>query len=225
MKIYIVGSGKLANAILSSEGFRESSQFLKWLPEYVGLKERAVVVHSGSGRELEACMKFCRKTGSVLIELSTGLETERLEPDFPLVVCPNTSILVLRVLYMLKSMGKLFSTYDISIVESHQSAKKSAPGTAYKIAEYLNLPINKIGSIRDPEVQSRELGIEKDFLDKHAYHKITIKDASDEVTIEMKVQGHESYSMGVRKIIDVALTTPLQRKRYNILDLIEEGFL
>jgi hypothetical protein len=107
MRIYIVGSGKLANAILTSEGFRESSQILRWLPEYVRSKERAVVVHAGSGRELKMCMEFCRKTGSVLIELSTGLETETLEPDFPLVVCPNTSILVLRVLSMLKSMGKL----------------------------------------------------------------------------------------------------------------------
>ncbi|MBA4053527.1 MAG: hypothetical protein C0490_02335 [Marivirga sp.] len=49
---------------------------------------------------------------------------------------------------LLKSVGKLFSTYDISIVESHQSAKKSAPGTAYKLA-----------------VQSREVRIERDFLD------------------------------------------------------------
>lgn len=62
-------------------------------------------------------------------------------------------------------MGKLFSTYDISIVESHQSAKKSAPGTAYKLAEYLNFPTNKIKSIRDPEVQSREVRIERGFLD------------------------------------------------------------
>lgn len=69
MRIYITGSGKLANAILSSEEFRESSQVLKWLPEYVGLNERAVVVHAGSGRELEACIEFCRKTGSVLIEI------------------------------------------------------------------------------------------------------------------------------------------------------------
>jgi hypothetical protein len=46
----------------------------------------AVVVYAGSGRELEACMEYCRKTRSVLIELSTGLETERLEPDFPLLL-------------------------------------------------------------------------------------------------------------------------------------------
>jgi 4-hydroxy-tetrahydrodipicolinate reductase len=134
MKNFIVGSGKLAKAILSSDAFRESSHSEKWLPEYAGLNERAIVVHAGSGRELGTCIEFCRKTGSVLIELSTGLETETLDPDFPLVVCPNTSILVLRVLSMLKSMGKLFTTYDISIMESHQSAKKSAPGTAYKFA-------------------------------------------------------------------------------------------
>ena len=74
-------------------------------------------------------------------------------------------------------------------------------------------------------MQSAQLGIEKDFLDKHAFHKINIRDGQDEFTIETKVQGHESYLTGVKKIIDVVLTTPLQKKRYSILDLIEEGFL
>jgi 4-hydroxy-tetrahydrodipicolinate reductase len=220
MRTYIIGSGKLANAILSSGEFRGSPQVLKWLPEYGSLNERAVVVHAGSGRELEAAMAFCRKTGSVLIELSTGLETERLEPDFPLVVCPNTSILVLRVLYMLKSMGKLFSSYDISITESHQSAKTSAPGTAYKFAEYLNVPTEKIESIRDPEIQLKDVRIHKDYLDKHAYHKITIKDGKDQFTLETKVLGHESYSVGVKRILDIVSNTPLLAKRYSILDLI-----
>jgi hypothetical protein len=34
----------------------------------------------------ELLMEFSRKTGSVPIELSTGLETERLDPDFPLLL-------------------------------------------------------------------------------------------------------------------------------------------
>jgi dihydrodipicolinate reductase len=160
-----------------------------------------------------------------LIELSTGLETETLQPDFPLIVCPNTSVLVLRVLVMLKSMGKYFSGSDISIVESHQSTKQSAPGTAYKFAEYLNVPLEKIKSVRDPEIQSRELGIPKKFLDKHAFHRITIREGSDVVAIETSVQGHESYSNGVKKIVDAVLKHPLQKKRYTVLDLIENGWL
>jgi 4-hydroxy-tetrahydrodipicolinate reductase len=224
MKIYIIGSGKLANAILLAGLPIESCEVEKWQPTG-NSNERSILVHAGSGRELKTCFDFCSKTGSVLIELSTGLETETMVPDFPLIVCPNTSILVLRVLFMLKAMGKTFSDNDISILESHQAGKTSAPGTAHRFAEYLHLPIDKIESVRDPDVQSKRLGIKKEYLDKHAFHRIVIRDGLDEFTLETKVYGHESYSAGVKKIIEAVQKTPLQKKRYTVLDLMDSGWL
>ena len=170
-------------------------------------------------------MKSGRRTKTVFIELSTGLETETLRPDFPLIICPNTSILVLKTLNMIKATGRYFENYEISITESHQSTKKTEPGTAYAFANSLKLPPDEIVSIRDRDIQQNTIGIPKEYIDKHAYHKIVIKDGSDEVTIETKVLGHDSYANGVRMIIEAVLKNRLENKRYTILDLIDNNML
>ena len=200
MKILVVGSGKLANAILTSDLSFQSCEILKWESQLQSLNEKAIIVHAGSGRQLKECLDFCSKTKSVFIELSTGLETEKMESDFPLIICPNTSILVLKTLYMLKANGSHFENYEISITESHQSTKKTEAGTAYAFAHSLKFPPEQIISIRKSDIQEDQIGIPKEFLDKHAYHKIVIKDGNDEITIETKVLGHDSYANGVKKI-------------------------
>jgi len=225
LKIIIVGNGKLANAILSSNLSFPNSEILKWDSINKTLNEKSIIVHAGSGRQLEECIKYCEVTDSVLIELSTGLETEKIEPNFTLIICPNTSILILKIITMMKNYGDKFEDYEISITESHQSTKKSAPGTAYSFANILKYPIDKIKSIRDPEIQFNEIGIPNEYLDKHAFHKIIIKDGNDEVKIETKVLGHNTYSKGLNKIIDVVMNHNLERKRYSVVDLIEKNLL
>ena len=225
MRIYVVGSGKLANAILNADLSFQTAEILQWETRYQTLNEKAILVHAGSGRQLRECFEFCERTGSVFIELSTGLETETIEPGFPLIICPNTSILLLKTLHMIKATGRHFEKYEISITESHQSAKTTEPGTAYAFANALKFPIGKIVSIRDPEVQRTEIGIPSAYLGKHAYHKIVIKDGNDEVTIETKVLGHDSYATGVKAIIEMVLNCRLENKRQTILDLIDGGML
>lgn len=225
MKILIVGSGKLANALLGAELQFDSCEMLKWEPQHSKLTEQAIVVHAGSGRQLPECLAFCARTGSVFVELSTGLETESMEPEFPLIICPNTSILVLKTLNLLKIGGHVFEKYDISITESHQAAKTTEPGTAYSFAHSLQIPIEQISSVRIPDIQLNTIGIPAEYIGKHAYHKIVIKDGTDEVTIETKVLGHESYAQGVKKIVEAVLQFPLENKRYTVLDLIGCGML
>ncbi len=225
MKIFVVGSGKLANAILTSDLSFPSCEVLKWETQFQTLSEKAIIVHAGSGRQLEECFEFCVRTKTVFIELSTGLETEKMRPDFPLIICPNTSILLLKTLSVIKVNGRYFENYEISITESHQSTKKTEPGTAYAFANALKFPPEKIVSIRDPEIQQNKIGIPKEYLDKHAYHKIVIKDGNDEVTIETKVLGHDSYSNGVKTIIDTVLRCSLENKKYTVLDLIDNNML
>jgi Dihydrodipicolinate reductase len=225
MKIFIIGSGKLANAILTSNLSLQSCEILKWESQHQALNEKAIIVHAGSGRQLKECFEFCTRTKSVFIELSTGLETEKMKPDFPLIICPNTSILLLKTLNIIKVNGKYFENYAISITESHQSTKKTEPGTAYAFANSLKFPLDKIVSIRDPEIQQNKIGIPKEYLDKHAYHKIVIKDGSDEVTIETKVLGHDSYANGVKTIIETVLKYSLENKKYTIFDLIDNNML
>jgi len=225
IKIFVVGSGKLANAILTSDLSVQSCEIIKWKAEYGALNKKAIIVHAGSGRQLKECFEFCERTQSVFIELSTGLETEEMNPDFPLIICPNTSILVLKTLNMIKANGKHFENYEISITESHQSTKKTEPGTAFAFANSLKFPLDEIVSIRLPDIQENTAGIPKEYLDKHAYHKIVIKDGNDEVTIETKVLGHDSYAKGVKLIIQAVLKNSLDNKKYTILDLIDNGML
>lgn len=225
MKIFVVGSGKLANAILASGLSFPSCEILPWEPAHQSLNERAILVHAGSGRQLQECIAYCERTGAILVELSTGLETETLQPKFTLIVCPNTSLLLLKTLHFMKLYGGFFANNEISITESHQASKTSAPGTAYSFADSLRFPHHKVKSIRDPEVQANIIGIPKEYLDKHAYHKIVIKDGTDEVTLETKVLGHNTYAQGVQKIIEAVLKNTFEPRRYSVIDLIEKGLV
>lgn len=126
---------------------------------------------------------------------------------------------------MIKAHGDYFGDYSITITESHQAAKKTEPGTAYAFASSLQFDPGKIISIRNPEIQRNEIGIPEEFIDKHAYHKIVIKDGYDEVTIETKVLGHDSYAKGVKTIIESVLKNRIENKRYTVLDLIDMKIL
>lgn len=225
MKIFVVGSGKLANAILTSNLSFQSCEITKWETTYQTLNEKAIIVHAGSGRQLEECLEFCSRTKSVFIELSTGLGTEKTKHDFPFIICPNTSILVLKTLNIIKTNSKYFENYEISITESHQSTKKTEPGTAFAFANSLKFPPDRIVSIRDPEIQQNQIKIPKEYLNKHAFHKIVIKDGEDEITIETKVLGHKSYVNGVKKIIETVLKYNLENKKYTVWDLIDNDML
>lgn len=225
MKIFVVGAGKLANAILSAQLSTPACEVLAWEPAFVAGNEKALLIHAGSGRQLNECFDYCQRTHSVLIELSTGLETERMTPSFPLIICPNTSMLVLKMMSILRANGRIFATNQITITESHQAAKVTEPGTAYAFAKSLNFPVDEIVSVRDPEIQQREIGIPHDYLGKHAYHKIVIKDGNDQVTIVTKVLGHNSYASGVKQIIDMVMPLELENKRYSILDLFDTHIL
>lgn len=225
MHLFIVGSGKLATAILNAVADTVHYKVTHWQTHHQNLEDKAILVHAGSGRQLNECIEFCSRTGSVLIELSTGLNTEKINPNFPLIICPNTSILLLKTLMMIKMFGKNFHEYAISITESHQAAKSTEPGTAYNFADSLKVAYNKITSVRDQHVQESELGIPTAYLGKHAYHKISIKNNNEELTIETKVLGHESYVNGVKAIINTCLNHTIENKKYTILDLVESGML
>jgi dihydrodipicolinate reductase len=197
----------------------------KWETEHRLLNETVVILHAGSGRQLNECIAFCARTKSVLIELSTGLETETIEADFPLIICPNTSILLLKTLKMLNTYGGTFHKYEITILESHQATKQTEPGTAYAFAKSLKFPVNKVISVREPEIQRNQIGISEEFLAKHAYHKIVIKDGQDELTIETKVLGHNSYTNGIKKLIEAVQKLNLENRRYTVLEILDSGLL
>jgi len=122
---------------------------------------------------------------------------------------------------MLRAHGRSFAGYSITLTESHQAAKTSEAATALAFADALNFPPAKIHSIRDASIQQYNLEIPVEYLDRHAYHYIVIHDGTDEVTIQTKVLGHQSYARGVKAIVEAVMGYQLENKRYQVLDLID----
>lgn len=219
MNVYIVGSGKLASELLAE---LEVGNVIAW-PD-LPAQERSIVVHAGSGRELKAVTEFCRSTGSTLIELSTGSVLESSQPDFPVILCPNINILMLKFMSMVHSSGAMFQGYNITVTESHQAEKSSVPGTAVYIAESLGQTEEDIRSIRDSEAQ-QAFGIPEQHLARHAVHKIEISDSVCSLSLESQVYGASPYASGVSALIKALDSRLLENRVYAINEFIEKGWL
>lgn len=224
MNIIIVGSGKLANELLYSLKGNDSYPVLPWAD-----KDRAsgksIVVHAGSGRKLDDVIAYCRETGSALVELATGSRVEAITPRFPVVLCPNTNVLMLKFMAMLARNGDMFRGYKISLTESHQAQKSSVPGTAVSMAQALGLASGEILSVRDPAEQEEVLGIPPEHLARHAYHHIVIDDGLCSVTLETRVYGASPYADGVSKIVAAIGARELENRRYDVIEFVENGWI
>ena len=110
--------------------------------------------------------------------------------DFPLVIAPNFSMLLIKFMHMLQEYGRHFQGYDIAILESHQAAKMTTAGTAVEMARSLGLS-DKDVSVRDASVQQHELRAiyPAEFLEQHAVHLIKITDGSSVLTFRTEVMG------------------------------------
>ena len=229
--VYVAGHGKLASKI--EHDFLETSHRLKspvmlvdnW-DNLSGIKSKViqnVIVHCGSGRQLPDVLTYCNTNHVPLIQCSTGITypsnfTNKLE--FILVEAPNLSIPIIKFLYLMEAMGPQFHGYDISITESHQSTKKSVPGTALEIARLLGVEQSHIKSIRDVEVQRNELGIPEENLSQHAIHVIDIFGDGCDITLRTKVYGLDTYLAGLVKI--VYAIDRLSPGRHKLTDLVRQ---
>lgn len=225
MDVIIVGSGKLAQELLEKlPAMACGNNIISW-PAPAGLATRHIVVHAGSGRELDAVLAYCQETGSTLVELSTGMQVGTGPSTFPIVECPNTNILMLKFMSMVARSGHLFKQYPIRLTESHQADKSSTPGTAVQLASSLGLPQDAICSIRDVAIQQEQLQIPAEHSDRHAFHRIEIGDDHGLITLETRVFGSAPYAEGVNQIISAIAATSLEDRHYNILEFIENGWL
>lgn len=222
--IIIAGSGKLATELLTRLDVGGDCQLTHWdgTPPRA---EQAIVVHAGSGRELGAITAFCAATCSPLIELATGSALEGAEPAFPVVLCPNTNILMLKVMYMLELGGHLFRGNPITFTESHQAPKQSVPGTAVSMAQSLGLTAGDIRSVRDTQVQLTSLQIPAAHLGRHAFHRVEIDDGSCSVKLETLVVGESPYVNGVAQIVAATRAHALENRVYAVAEFIRNGWL
>lgn len=224
LMIVVVGSGKLAKELLDLLPGLVPGKVLAWA-DAAPADAPCVVVHAGSGRALEDVVAFCAKTSSTLVELATGSAIANHKTGFPVVVCPNTNILMLKFMAMLATSGHLFKEYGIRVVESHQADKSSVPGTAVSMARSLGLPDGAIRSIRDPREQRDDLGIAPEHLSRHAYHRIEIEDPVCTLSFETRVAGSSPYAQGVARIVQAARSNALENRRYDVMEFIENGWI
>jgi hypothetical protein len=222
--IVVVGAGKLATELLNVLPSMISTKVIAWA-DVAMVEVPCVVVHAGSGRELESVVLYCNKTASTLIELATGSAIANYTVNFPVIVCQNTNILMLKFMAMLATSGHHFNGYNIKVIESHQADKSSVVGTAVSIAKSLGLPRDKIQSIRDPQEQRDLFGIPSEHLSRHACHRIEIEDPVCRLSFETRVFGPSPYAEGVAKIVSAARSNALENRPYDIMDFIENGWL
>lgn len=225
MQVLVVGTGKLATELLGSHRLDPATCRVTAWSDPARTETRSIVVHAGSGRELPAAIEFCRATGSPLVELSTGSELETGSHDFPVVLCPNTNILMLKFMSMLETSGHLFRDCRISVTESHQAGKTSVPGTAVGLGQSLGVPAQDIRSVRDPDEQRDALQIPDDQLGRHAFHRIRIEDRACSLQFESRVYGASPYADGVSRIVETVRQHELEPRRYSVVEFIRNGWL
>lgn len=224
MQVFIAGTGKLATELLDKLSPNNEFAVSPWLSE-AATKGRVIVVHAGSGREIGSISSFCQRTSSVLVELATGSLLEGTQPSFPIVLCPNTNILMLKFMCMLERSGALFKGSQIRITESHQASKTSVPGTAVSMASALGVAASEIISVRNTSQQARDLNIPQDHLGRHAFHRIEIHDGPCAISMETRVYRDSPYASGVQQIISAIQQRELQSRVYSINEFIENGWV
>lgn len=224
MLVTIVGTGKLATELVEHLDVPEGMMLQTWR-DPAPAAGAAFVVHAGSGRQLPEVIASCERTGATLLELSTGSILQEASPGFPLVLCPNTNILMLKFMSMLAASGHLFTGYDISLLESHQQGKTSAPGTALEIAESLGLKPNSIVSERDPSRQMGVLAVPREHLSRHAVHRIRISDEGCSLNLESRVMGSAPYARGVGQLLRALRDRTLERRLYRVEEFISAGWI
>lgn len=224
MQVLIVGSGKLASELLNELSLSAPFTVRPWSSAPSG-QGRSVVVHAGSGRQLDDVIAYCQETNSILIELATGSKIEAASTTFPVVLCPNTNILMLKFMHMLAKSGRLFKGCHIELTESHQAEKRSTPGTAVAIAQSLGLHADNVISVRDREKQVTALHIPSEHLDRHAVHSIAIDDGACHILLETRVYGSSPYADGVSKIVSALAIHPLENCVYAVDEFVEYGWI
>lgn len=225
MVIIIVGAGKLAQELSGYFAQQGTHRVVPWASLNGARHVGAVVVHAGSGRELDEAAAYCLQTQSTLVELATGTDIEQRVLGCPVVLCPNTNILMLKVMAMLADHGRRFAGYTRQLTESHQAGKTSTPGTAVELAEAVGLQRGDIVSVRDAAEQQARWQIPAEHLARHAFHRLVIEDGLSSVTLETRVFGPTPYAEGLARIVEAIAAHRLENRLYKVTEFIANDWV
>lgn len=232
--IYVAGHGKLASKIHTDLKKIAQGQDLliedviNWDHHSSGNADtsRVLCIHAGSGKQYQEMLSYCQNNHTPLFQCSTGIiYPEELFIDIPFIFvdAPNFSVMIVKFLYMLEELGSIFHEYDISVIESHQSAKTSLPGTAREMAKSLAVGPESIKSIRDTEIQQNKFEIPEEHLGLHALHVIDIGTDDCRITFKTQVYGLNPYLVGMAKLLrNIDMLSP---GKYTITDLVRKRII
>jgi dihydrodipicolinate reductase len=192
--ILVAGCGRLAHDLING---------LEALPFTVDKAKARAVIYAGSGRELEAVTTYCHEKGAILIQASTGIEHPS-SPSIPYIIAPNLSLAVLKFIDAIKDFTDHFKGAQITLTESHQKTKQSAPGTAERLKDSLGL--DSYSSIRQEESQKEYFQVPPKHLDRHAIHEVKINLGSAEVRAQVRIMGKEPYIEGAKALLKLDLS-------------------
>jgi 4-hydroxy-tetrahydrodipicolinate reductase len=221
-EVLVVGRGKLANELMEGLSGNVISRTIRWDDRSTSVSDSWILVHAGSGRELPEVIDYCTNTNTLLFELSTADSMIPDMVDFPVIICPNVNLQMLRFMAMVRQASRYFKGQTIEITESHQATKKTKPGTAIYLANQLGVSESEIRSERNPERQQKIFGIPAGYLTRHAYHKIAITSPEAEITLETRVLGKTAYAASLSEIISIVTQMDLGSGRHDIVDLVTD---
>src|SRR3989344_1996973 len=150
MHLIIAGRGSLAKAVanICKEVTSVTCAFFDPSAEKIN---QSVAIHcSGSGSVLPQLLAYCEERAIPLIQASTG-HTLPSEVKTTVVDAPN---LALPIVYLMGFVADAQTCFELmgqphsSVIESHQSTKKSVPGTARRFASAVKIGESEIVSVR-----------------------------------------------------------------------------
>ncbi|KAK1277636.1 hypothetical protein QJS04_geneDACA007395 [Acorus gramineus] len=135
--------------------------------------------------------------------------------------------------YMAREFPGCLQGFIPQVMESHQTSKKDASGTAKAFIKYLQLmgveiDEEQINQIRDPMMQMEAVGVPEEYLSAHAFHMYNLTSPDQTVSLEIQhnVCGRSMYAEGS---IDAAIflakkvQSEADKKLYNMIDVLREG--
>ncbi|XP_010693046.1 4-hydroxy-tetrahydrodipicolinate reductase 2, chloroplastic isoform X2 [Beta vulgaris subsp. vulgaris] len=169
---------------------------------------------------------YC-KIGVPFVIGTTGGDRERLHKTVEdsknyAVISPQMGKQVVAFLAAMEIMAEqfpgAFSGYSLQVMESHQSNKKDASGTAKAVISCfqklgVDFDMDQIQLIRDPQLQVEMVGVPKEHVSGHAFHMYHLMSPDQTVSFEFQhnVCGRSIYAEGT-----VDATLFLAKKRENV---------
>ncbi|MCK5460637.1 hypothetical protein KAI58_01495 [Candidatus Gracilibacteria bacterium] len=212
----------------------------------------------------ESCVVYARKVletlpksnelNGPLIIASTGVnDVEYEDAETPVVLAPNLSIEVVEALVRkLPEMKENHPNADFLIIEAHQKAKESIPGTAKEGAKILMedskvenvviksmeeweefaknplIHLGKIVSVRCDEISEKIFKVPDEAIGGHGIHKfIAYEDEGKVDEVETQVLGRKAYAEGLGQLIQLLENSPDEFKKgvTSIFELVQKNLL